>query len=963
MKRCPVPGPQQKDPQAWVSLLEQYLPPALRRPSEDEQSTPDPTSAKTQDLLAQTLELNNLLFHSRISGDLDLLTHVGFKLNNWPAVYAILGRLLDAADALNEASLSTRNLSPLDWGSSSGLSLDQLTDRCLPAASQPTQDTTPSSSDLTTLDTLTERPFADDHSKRLMAEVWQSLGSIVLQSADVPSNDSKLAMSYVFRLLARLHHSGVVSDRVYKYAPPTSHQVAFRPPVLHLLSTHIMSVISDAAWLVHEAEVAAQAAAAGEDSPYLPFKMGIRELGPEIWLEFILWCCVEHGHIKEGVWLVDQMRRREGDLGWKFESWRPLLQHPGSVWDTKVDLEDSFRRPGHADRSLLRKRGGSAPFNGLGQRTISVEVAASLLDNLPNLVYLGLGFRGVSPAALLRHASSLKFAMTSSTTNETPLPTIKESNWFTVRVVESGGFNPEADPRAFEEILRITPHVVPPWDHDPHIVNEQDLRELKPSHIYDETAALSGLIEYTIRFYASRRLCGDAINAFAWLQSVSDTSKMRRIGEFFSSRMNLDDSERLPILDMGSLASLRPFESSMPQLSPITLAELLDLVTVSRAFVFGEWLLFSTDIDGPAIPPSAYQNQALAPSIIRFAAATKKKALGDAVAQSLSHPLSINTLRSLLNLRVAMGQWDLTVVMLEYLRDYRLKSWGHSNVTALAAEILRIEYTIQHSTTPKGPEAQAQEESLVRAKEILLRILNGEFNELGHRSESNFQQRALCGLQRVFKSIPGALHEVAISADLQYRASPRSAVPYIPITAFHSLLSAVVDTQGSAAGKRLWEQWCLDIKSPTLQRLQQGGIPRLYLHKERNPAKGDPHFDARYFKQVQKKATLPNPNTVRIIAQAAVAEYNEHETQKLQEEKKEEEEEESQPSASPVAPSTPLLTDPFSNPARDILEFCIRKFEGFGLRQSEINREVGGLVYRKKKEMKKKRKLSASLQQ
>ncbi|KAL4896912.1 hypothetical protein BDV59DRAFT_81820 [Aspergillus ambiguus] len=931
MRRCPVAGPQQRNPEAWIALLEHYIPPTHR--ASESTAAADSESLDVQDSIAKALELHNILLHARSSGNFDLLAHVGFKLNNWPAVYALLNRLLDASDALREVSLLTNSPTSVNWKFGPDVSLDQLTDQCLPSAPINEQDRgLPPIFGLTNLDALTERPFADEHSKRLMAEVWQSLGSIVLDAADASPNDSKLAMSYVCRILARLHHSGTLSDRIYKYHAPSDHQTSFRPPGLHLLSTPIMSVLSDAAWLVHEEEVAAQAAAAGEDSPYLPFKMGIRELGPEIWLELILWCCVEHGHITEGVWLVERMRMREGDLSWQFKSWKPLLQHPESVWKTKVDVEDSWRHPDHVDRSLLRKRGSVTPFNGLGKRTISVEVAASLLDNLPNLVYLGLGWRGVSPTALLRYVSSLKFAITPAASDERPLPTIKEYNWLAVRVIESGGFDPEADPRAFEEFLRVTPHVVPPWDHDLHVVDEEELELLPLSQVYDETAALTGLIEYVVRFYASRRLCGDAINAFAWLQSVVDASKMKRIGDFFSSRVDFDQPERLPPFDVDNLASLKPFESPMPQLSPITLAELLDMVTVSRAFAFGEWLFFSDDIDGPAIPPSAYGDQALAPSIIRFAAATKNNALGDAVARSLSQPLSTNTLRALLSFRIAVGQWDLAVLMLEYLRDYRLKSWGHSNVTALAGEIIRIEHALQHPSSADDPEALAT--NLARAKELLRRIFTGEFNDLQHRSESRFQEMALYSLRRVFKSTPGALADVAHAAPLPYKPTARSAVPYIPITAFHSLLAAVVDTQGSAAGKRFWERWCLDVKSPALRRLQEGGIPRLYLHKERNPAKGDPHFDASYFKQIQRKATLPNPNTVRIIAQAAVAEYNAFEAQR----------------------ETAAGQEAQPNPAEEVLDFCIHKFEGFRLRQAETNREVGGLLYRKRKEAKKRMK-------
>ncbi|KAF7592508.1 hypothetical protein BBP40_012798 [Aspergillus hancockii] len=706
-----------------------------------------------------------------------------------------------------------------------------------------------------------------------------------------------------------------------------------------------MSVLSDAAWLVHEAEVAAKAAAAGEDSPYLPFKMGIRELGPEIWLEFILWCCVEQGHITEGVWLVDQMKARRGDFAWKFQSWKPLLERPESVWKTKIDSEVSWRHPAQVDHSSsLLKRNSPAPFNGLGKRTISLEVAASLLDNLPNWVYRGLGFRGITPAALLRHISSLKFTIAPRATDDIPLPTAKESNWFTLRVVESGCIDPEADPQAFDEFLRAVPHVVPPWDsNDLHALDEEALEQLRPSQIYDDTSALAALIEHNIRFFSGQRLCGDAMDSFAWLQSVVDKSKMERIGEFFSTRVDWSDAEHFSTFDSDDFASFKPFESSMPQISPITLAELLDLVTVSRAFTFGEWLLFSSDIDGPPIPSSAYGDQALAPSIIRFAAATKNSALCDSVVRSLSQPLSANTLRALLNYRIAMCQWNLVTVMLEYLRDYRLKSWGHSNVTALAAEIIKLDHAAQTESDPT--KAGPYLENLSQAKSILSRILTGEFNE--PRPQTNYQERSLHGLHRIFLSIPGALHDTAATTLLSKKIA-RSAIPHIPPPAFHLILAAVVDTQGSTAGKRLWDKWCVGTQSPSAGRLQKGGIPRLYLGAERNPKKGDLHFNEAYFKQAQRKLVFPNLTTVRIIAQAALKEYEDHEAQRTVDD-------------GSFAPATTAQHQP--NPARDVLEFCMKKFETLGLRRRDINSEVGGLVYRKQKELRRMKKQRLSQEQ
>ncbi|KAE8150543.1 hypothetical protein BDV25DRAFT_154146 [Aspergillus avenaceus] len=902
-KTCPVADSEKKCPEAWMSLLEPYLEPYLQRDSEDlgTASEPDTVRAMTAEFVTRTLDLAELLFCAKHFGNLDLLAHIGFRLNNWPAVDALVNQLLDVADTLNNASLPIKPLSNGNWGFGTDVSLDQLTGQALDSVPHLKPDAKTQVSELTSLDSFTERAYANESSRRLMAQVWQGLGSIVLDAADASPNESKLAMSYVFRILARLHHSGAVSDRVYKYVPPSSEHGIFRPPTMHLLSTHIMSVLSDAAWLVHEAEVAAKAAAAGEDSPFLPLKMGIRELGPEIWLELILWCCVEHGHITEGAWLIDQMVTRKGDLAWKFQSWRPLLQHPDFVFNTKIDSEETWRHPAQTNPPPSRRKRGSppSPFFGLGRRTLSLEVATALLDNLPNLVSLGLGFRGISSTSLLRYVSSFKSALSPQVTGDDPLPTAKESNWFALRVVQSGGFEPEADPGAFDDFLRAIRHVVPPWDSTSTHALADDLDQVSPSQIYDETAALATLTEHNVRFYARRDLCKQGMDAFAWLQAVFDKSKMARIGEFFSSRMDSPETHHVPTLDSTNLASLKPFESSLPHISPVTLASILDLATASRAFPFGQWLLFSSDIDGPPIPTSAYGHQAVAPAILRFAAATKNSALSDSVVNALAQPLSINTLRALLNYRIAMHQWDLATMTLEYLKSYRHKTWGHSNVTTLAAEILRLQHTPEPNTA--------------QAKDLLTRLLKGDFNE----SQSNFQEKSLITLNRIFLSIP-ALHDIAQTT----KPTTTKTTPYIPSRAFQPLLAAIADTQGSAAAKHLYATWCITTPSPSTLRRQKGGNPRLYLRHERNPAKGDPHFNPTYFKQVQMKQVFPDPTAVRLIAQAALAEYN--------------------------ASSDERARDA----ARETLEFCTRQFLALGLRRREVNGEVGGLIYRKRKEMK-----------
>ncbi|KAL2854373.1 hypothetical protein BJY01DRAFT_205494 [Aspergillus pseudoustus] len=971
-----IPPWERKSPRAWTSLLDQYLPPSFQNGFEDttSHSTPKHPSGLTQQSFIQAVELAHFLFHARTNLDLDLLAHLGFKSNNWTAVGTLLGKLLDTAEALEEVSALPQRSFINYLASSSRLSLDKLTGQRLSSFSRLSakNNNAPPASEFTSLDALTRMPFAQYHHRRLMAEVLKSLGAIVLTAADSSPNESKLAMSYVYRILARLHHSGAIPEGVYRYIDPDKYQNTYRPPGMQLLSVQILDILSNEAWMMHQAEVTAKAAAAGQDSPFLSLKPNLKELGHEIWIEFILWCCVEGGHIEEGIWLLEQMNTRRGEMSWKFQDWKHLLQNPGSLRKIKIDQEVSWNHEtGSAAVAPWRRKRSELPptFHGLGKRVISKEIVSSLLDNISNVIYLGLGSRGLRVGSLIRHINRLRSAISPSSQGSNILPTIKENNWLTVRVMESGGLDPKADPQAFDDLLRLTHCLVPPWSSDMCPVDESSLSQFRPAQLYDDTSAFAGLIEYNLRYLCSQRLLGDASNMFAMLQEVTDSSKIRRIDEFFSARMAYSDElseyeDHFPPL-------LRTFESSIPHISMVTLAELLDLITTCRAFKFGEWLLFSDDIDGPAVPAGAYGDQALAPSILRFAAATKNSDLGELVITSLQSPLSLNTLRALCNYRIMMHQWDLVIPLLKYMRDYRLMSWAHSNIATLAAEIIRLEHT------PKKQNADV-EVDLSQAKEILHRILGGEFHEKPHsRRRPQFQNRVLLSFTLLFSHISSpSLREIAehIRDD---RLVSRSNQMYIPPAPFHAILSAVVQTQGSPAGQNLYKRFCVNLEPPSIRRIREGGISHLYQRSERNRRKGDPHFDFEYNTHLRKKMVFPNPNTVRIITQEALKEYERAcitenkaigttllESEMVMETGPDYIVPPQQPDSLDLPhlttssnPESNTWTKPATRKAQveAILFSCIQRFGSMGMSDREITREVGGLVYWKYKQVEQER--------
>lgn len=934
LPKPPVSGERQKDPTAWFPFLEGFLLPLSSR-----------AGAGVESIHSRAWDLATVLASARFHGHFDLLTEYGSRTGHWSNVDALFGQMLGATEDLRVASALP--LSVADWGEVGELSFDDITSQsvCDDFGNVRLISRDTPGEKVPSLDKLSDRPYSTEFTQRIMAQVWQSLGSIVLQAADQPYNEYLSAMSCVFHVLARLHHSGAISDNLYKASPRLEpNKVTSRPPGLHLLSTHIVSVLSEMAWRAHEAEVTAKAAAMGEDSPYVPFKMNIRELGPELWLELILWCCVEQGYAREGLWIIEQMTKRTGDLAWRFESWDALLQDPEALFrKTNVDVEAFWRRPG-SDVPSRQAKEKSSIFHGLGKRTISLEIISSLRDSLVNLSYLGVGYRGLSPSLLLTYVSRFGALINGPAPNDEPQPTSKEMNWFITRVTESGGLDLNRDPQAFEAVLRASPHVMPPWDDRPSGF-AADLEQLAPSQLYNDTAAFTGLMEYTVRYYALEGKTGQAFKCFNWLQKVVDASKSQHV-EKFLARMNQDTPgrPRVPLADIGDdFMSPKALESSVPQVSNVTYAGLVELSSANRVHDYGDWLLFSTDLDGPPIHPNEYGSQTLAPALLRFAAITKNQRLYQRVVTSIKQPFSLNTLRALITYRILTGDFDRVVLMLEFIRDNRLKSWGHHNVTALASVIVRLEHGQDVTFSPPVE----REQTLARAKGVLLRIMNGEFNDQSEQKlKSRFHQLALRNIHKLFLSIPGSLAEVAAQSRVgrpefdpnnpdstKYIGHTTStSLPYIPDVAFNQLLAAVVDTHGSAMGKRLWKLWCLDTVSPSHRLFREGGIIRLQTKPEWDHRVGDRTFDPVRASKVYQKLVVPNLNTVRVIAQKAAEEFMRSRTAAAA----------AAALVSHETVSSLAATD--TDAPIEVLNFCIKQFRVLRLPDAEIDNEFMGYL-------------------
>ena len=905
-----VPRTKTGNYEPWARWLDEYLPPELRENCPESQQVQHEKAEDEQvpheipeDQLARSREVLDILTHTR-SWKKDILNWLGFQSKRWPAVHAVLSSLLDSLDVVSKERRPLQQLSNLDWGSVGGLSLDEVTTKYGRDVLRNSRHLWRSTTHIS-LDTLTGRPYADNFATMLLGQVFRSLGDIVIEAADRPDEEAKVAMSYVFRILGRMHHSGYIPERIYTYTPADSELGGIhRPPGMHMLSTHIFNILSDAAWVDHEPTVTE-----GEKSPFIPFKMATRELGPEIWLEFILWCCVEHGLVLEASTLLKRMISLQNGGPWHFQSWEPLLQDPKLLFSTVIDSETVWRRGGLVDE-------GGTVFHGLGKRTISSELVASVVHNQMNYMFSGLGWRGLSAQYVLRDTGFLKRILAPSSGAEGFESPTRVVNSMVARFIESGGIEAHADPNTLSEFLREQTRVVPPWVHSRFDTGDK-AAELSKSQLFNESSAFTGLMEYTVDSFADQSQTGLALTALGRLLNVIDTSKSRHLNKFFQ-RMGMLKAPNALSLDVDREVS------AIPQMSNITFARLLDAARYSQEFAFADWLLSSQDVDSPVIPRSAYGDQVLVPALLRFAAVAGDQALYDQVVGSLQPPLALNTLKALLNVKVAFGQWAQVVELIEYIRDHRSKSWGSSNIVTLAVTIMRLDHSVnQPGQTPEAQESKS--ENLAQAKRILLRILNGEFNQRNHLTNDRYQRLIIKRICAVFSIIPGPLPELLCHVHPSYRVlSPdewRISIPTIPINSFNELLAAVVDIHGSALGKTIWDRWLVDREPAVRDRKRRPGLPqRLFESGKVNYDKNTRTLHGQWADRGHGLA-FPNLHSARIIARKAMEER----------------------AAQPEDPY--MLFEPKLRAAERtgpvfILNFAVRRMKKMGLSMPEIDRET-----------------------
>ncbi len=785
-----TPSPPQ-DPNAWAALLDPYLPIDLR--SEKAGFVGDVPDG--QDIVnIQNIPLILEKARSCYPHSLDLLSYVGVHQKRWKAVIWLIKAILSLDADCPEGREDLNKLRAPSWPNV-GIGLDDITESPVWADDilQPME-----CANFTLEKLVQTEESLNVGMKKGIGQVWQSLGSMILQAADNlgEDSDSKLIMPHVFQILAHMHHINNLPGSIYNYTQSRDPFALQRPPTLKLLSAQIMTILSDAAWKVHDSEILSKAAMVGAKNDYKGHNLSgaslqphVRELGISIWLDLILWSCVEGGLITEAAWIATEIDRRKNheQLSWSVMKWESLNkpEYPKANWSLNMEQIIARSRMNQIAGGIgIAGHGGEPSLIDMPPRTISREVIIAIIDGLANS-----SFKGNSPKVIQQYLSTCKRLLATEGFGLEPYI----SNSIIVRLVDSGDVDIMHTPKLVEQILRLSPGEI-----EASMSRGGANREFHALGVTPSAVCL-GLLHQNLHSFAKFGNVQGALRTFLTLQNLIDNDRRELIGAFIREVARQESRFDNDYGFAGGADSV-VFHSSIPI---YILAAFLDLITDAKLFDFGRWLLYSDDVDGSTIPSKLYSEPILQPALLRFATATADIQLQVKITEKLKTPLPLRTLRVLLHCQITLGKWSCVKDLLVYLRDEPGMAWSPLDVMLIAQGVLQME-------KDKSKPGFSQSESISEAVSLLQKFFSGEFNSLRNETHSGLrsQVQRMNQIFRMLKTCPGRLARLTSPyIDITGKATAHIS---IPTSSFNALLDGVVESNGSVAGKKLWDLWCRD---------------------------------------------------------------------------------------------------------------------------------------------------------
>ncbi|KAF2787435.1 hypothetical protein K505DRAFT_329689 [Melanomma pulvis-pyrius CBS 109.77] len=762
--------------QPWLASIDPFLLPHLRqRPLQDTDAA----------LPATPFDFAWLLNAAQDSSQ-DLLSHMGLAEGRWDTVVWIVKKIAEGGSQSLEPPLRLEPFVNVMWPERECRTLQDLTNRPLVTAR-----VRPSRTLKHSLDQLTAAPDTISQErivrKRALGQIWRSLGTMILAAVEKKNGEQSQVMLHVLEVIAHLHHLGLIPESVYQHRPNQDDFALQQPPTLHLLSSKILTALSDASWRAHEASVVA--AKKRENASYflnheIPgshYRMHITEVTPELWLELVLWSCLHGGWILDGTAILEQVPSYHGERRWSLLSWREVLQ--AKQLDASLESQGwrLFNRRDHTvENTQDRVR---------TQKTISSEIVIAFVDALVNLMRVGVGARGTNPEDVVDHIKKLKHLLDRDSLS------LGSSTWDTImiRLLESGGVVPEKRPELLLSIMDLASG----FGTEVGSVNASSQAhgaESKPRYLFEPSTAPINLLHRTMRSFLENGDISGAMMTMQMLQQYTDSNKQKSLHQFFEALKTVPLGQDQPFTSRVPPIDFPAFDTQLPV---SLLAKLLDLVTDAKLYDLGRWFLLSKDLDGPLIKHEAYDNRAMASSIIRFGTMAGENDLvlkmvkrsGKWNTKQQAQQMPSELLTALLSSQVRLHRWDSVKGMQNYVLEhpgYR----PHSLVLAnFAAELLRLSgESNSGSESQKGKACKAFTDLLFSWEGLILTGLRNElYCVLGIMCTVNEEWKGYCSQFLAFSSRQGIRLSTAD---------------------FNQVLGGVLGGFGSLKGKEIVDAWC-----------------------------------------------------------------------------------------------------------------------------------------------------------
>lgn len=794
-----------RNEEAWVALIEPYLPAGIRVPHVSPSDGTLPLSA-----------IAKIIIKARRKVDIDLIAFLGIEKKRWDAVHWICKGLIEEVGPPEHAStkqnellsnmrwlVDSDNLSraPVDLNSMTNEHRQEIDLRVIPK-NIPINSIEKTIDDI--LSPLTAKSSTE--AKEVLGEIWITLGKLILAAASDKHQSNIGIMPNVLRIIAKLHHSGWIPEAVYHDSHNKDPSALQQPPLLSELSSLMISALTEAAYLGEEGAV-------DVTSNTRSFKSRIfsrtpdkaPNLGPEIWLEFCLWCCVHGGWVHEGSAILDEMRRLPTNQRWSLIYWRDILESPEERWN---EFTNKRMKRDHAETTKTPSR------RELVQRTISAEAVIAIIDGmLSDMLILSpnLSTNRRTIERLIQLKKILDYDNMS----------LGVSSWDAViaRIADASDVDIENRPIGMERVLPLAET----YGHEAHALNAPksgDSTDPVASYVFDASAAVVGLHHRTLHAYIKAKDVSKAMRVLSKLQSLTDTNKMRSMEEFFR------ELQETPVATADTPEDSAPkqekhkkvfsfhhniypkfpgvqYPGYFPAIPVTILASLLELLVDSNNHEIARWLLYSEDVDGPLITESMYGDQLIAPALIRFAAALPDAPLLLKVTEAQSTDISGPTLIALCQSRMRQRNFTGAREVLNLIQEYSIHDWNPEESATLVQSLLQIIHE-SHGTSSFEP------------IQLLQEILQSKFGkQWGDRpSQLDTVVGVLSDISPDMRHICAGL----LQSGSYYRKD-------MSAKTFNTLLDGTIRTLGVDLGQRIVQDWCIDIaKSRQVQISEEGSV-------------------------------------------------------------------------------------------------------------------------------------------